>query len=61
MMRNVGFLEASHMSDFDCYVFNDVDTIPEDDRNFYFCEKDYVRHLVTKLGRNSYRSVLNLR
>ncbi|KAK3093162.1 hypothetical protein FSP39_012069, partial [Pinctada imbricata] len=55
MMRNIGFKEASTMGDYDCYVFNDVDTIPEDDRNFYFCEKDYVRHLVTKLGRTEYK------
>ncbi|XP_033736202.1 beta-1,4-galactosyltransferase 2-like [Pecten maximus] len=48
MMRNVGFVEASKIADYDCFIFNDVDSIFEDDRNIFRCGRDNsVRHLVT--------------
>ncbi len=34
---NAGFLEASAGGDFDCFVFHDVDLLPEDDRVYYGC------------------------
>lgn len=34
---NVGFVEALKLGDFDCFVFSDVDLLPEDDRNYYGC------------------------
>ncbi|XP_060066845.1 beta-1,4-galactosyltransferase 4-like [Ylistrum balloti] len=38
MMRNIGFVEASKHAKYDCYVFNDVDTLIEDDRNLFMCD-----------------------
>ena len=37
-LRNVGFLEAEKYGHFDCYVFHDVDLIPENDQNLYMCD-----------------------
>ena len=34
---NVGFTEALRYFPFPCFVFHDVDLIPEDDRNDYGC------------------------
>ena len=34
---NVGFTEANKKDSFDCYIFSDVDLLPEDDRNMYSC------------------------
>eukprot|EP00795_Rhopilema_esculentum_P015734 gene15734-7029_t len=36
-LMNVGFKEALKVMDFNCFVFHDVDLIPEDDRNLYGC------------------------
>lgn len=44
MLFNVGFLEALKLRDFDCFIFHDVDLIPEDDRNFYTCPEQ-PRHM----------------
>lgn len=37
MLMNAGFQEASRLAPFDCFIFHDVDMLPEDDRNFYVC------------------------
>ena len=34
---NVGFLEARKLYPFDCFIFHDVDLLPEDLRNLYKC------------------------
>ena len=31
-LMNIGYTEALKMYDFDCFVFHDVDLVPEDDR-----------------------------
>lgn len=36
-LMNVGFTEARAFADFDCFIFHDVDMLPQDDRNFYVC------------------------
>ena len=39
MLFNIGFKMAMEMSDnyWDCFIFHDVDLLPEDDRNLYSC------------------------
>ncbi|XP_048738196.1 beta-1,4-N-acetylgalactosaminyltransferase bre-4-like isoform X2 [Ostrea edulis] len=54
MMRNIGFVEAKKRFPYDCYVFNDVDTIIEDDRNLMKCGTDFARHLVSGVRRYNY-------
>lgn len=44
MLMNVGFAEASKVRDFDCFIFHDVDLLPEDDRNLYTCPEQ-PRHM----------------
>ncbi|KAG0695241.1 Beta-1,4-galactosyltransferase 1 [Chionoecetes opilio] len=43
-IMNAGFMEAWQRSDAGCFVFHDVDLLPEDDRNMYSCPQ-HPRHL----------------
>ncbi|BFZ13996.1 hypothetical protein BsWGS_17035 [Bradybaena similaris] len=36
-LQNIGFLEALKTTQFDCFIFQDVDLIPLNDRNLYRC------------------------
>ncbi|GAB1605538.1 beta-1,4-N-acetylgalactosaminyltransferase bre-4-like, partial [Argonauta hians] len=38
MLMNVGFLEAIKLHKYNCFIFHDVDLIPENDKNIYNCE-----------------------
>ncbi|KAB1283953.1 Beta-1; 4-galactosyltransferase 4 [Camelus dromedarius] len=49
-LLNVGYLEALKEENWDCFIFHDVDLVPENDLNLYKCE-DQPKHLV--VGRNS--------
>ena len=45
---NVGFLEASKLYPFDCFIFHDVDLLPEDLRNIYKCVNQPRHMYITK-------------
>jgi hypothetical protein len=44
---NVAFNQASKIETpvFDCFIFHDVDMIPENDYNVYECDRHGPRHL----------------
>ncbi|KAF6728796.1 Beta-1,4-galactosyltransferase 4 [Oryzias melastigma] len=48
-LLNIGYLEALKDFNWDCFVFHDVDLVPENDHNLYICDK-HPKHLV--VGRN---------
>lgn len=43
-LLNIGFLEATKLCAWDCFIFHDVDLLPLDDRNLYTCP-DQPRHM----------------
>ncbi|XP_037126321.1 beta-1,4-galactosyltransferase 4 [Syngnathus acus] len=49
-LLNVGYLEALKDYTWDCFIFHDVDLVPENDRNLYVCDSQ-PKHLV--VGRNA--------
>ncbi|OXB68896.1 hypothetical protein ASZ78_005333 [Callipepla squamata] len=49
-LLNVGYLEALKEENWDCFIFHDVDLVPENDFNIYMCDRQ-PKHLV--VGRNS--------
>lgn len=36
-LKNIGYVEAMKLKQWDCFIFHDVDLIPIDDRNLYTC------------------------
>lgn len=49
-LLNIGYLEALKDYSWDCFIFHDVDLVPENDHNVYVCDKQ-PKHLV--VGRNA--------
>ncbi|CAF1261988.1 unnamed protein product [Rotaria sordida] len=47
---NVGYLEAMKLYQYDCFIFHDVDLLPEDLRNIYKCE-DRPRHMAVAMDK----------
>ena len=52
-LMNVGYKEALKISPFTCFVFHDVDLIPENDLNYYGCPES-PRHLSTAIDKFNY-------
>uniref|UniRef100_T1INN5 Sulfite oxidase n=1 Tax=Strigamia maritima TaxID=126957 RepID=T1INN5_STRMM len=50
---NVGFKEALNLRHFDCFIFHDVDLLPENLLNIYGCSSE-PRHLITALDEFQY-------
>lgn len=53
VLMNAGVRESLRDLDFDCYVFHDVDLIPEDDRNMYSCPH-MPRHMSVAVDKFNY-------
>ncbi|XP_074595686.1 beta-1,4-N-acetylgalactosaminyltransferase bre-4-like isoform X2 [Brevipalpus obovatus] len=51
---NIGFNEAIKQNNYDCFIFHDVDLIPEDDRNIYRCTEQ-PRHMSVAIDTMKYR------
>ncbi|XP_046553230.1 beta-1,4-galactosyltransferase 4-like [Haliotis rubra] len=57
LMMNAGFIEAVRLGKYDCYMFHDVDLIPEDDRIPYNCRPEQVVHLVAAVRKYYYHAM----
>lgn len=51
---NIGAAEALRQDGFQCFVFHDVDLLPEDDRNTYSCPEQ-PRHMSVAIDVFKYR------
>ncbi len=58
MLMNIGAAEAIKLSSgqLDCFIFHDVDLLPEDDRNLYTCP-DQPRHMSAAVDIFHYRYI----
>ncbi|CAH8629649.1 unnamed protein product [Schistosoma intercalatum] len=54
LLLNAGFIESKRVTNFDCFIFHDVDLLPEDDRNSYRCANQ-PRHLSVAVDKFNYR------
>jgi len=53
-LMNAAFMIARDYAYFDCYIFHDVDMLPEDDRNFYTCS-NMPRHVGSYISKWKYQ------
>ncbi|XP_051464460.1 beta-1,4-galactosyltransferase 4 isoform X1 [Apus apus] len=53
-LLNVGYLEALKEASWDCFIFHDVDLVPENDFNIYMCDRQ-PKHLVVGRNNTGYR------
>lgn len=53
MLFNIGFKEALKFDHFECFIFHDVDLIPENDRNEYSCPSS-PRHMSVAVDKFNY-------
>lgn len=59
LLMNIGFIESLKITNekWDCFIFHDVDLIPEDDRNIYSCPEQ-PRHMSSAVNTFHYRFFL---
>ncbi|CAI4230194.1 unnamed protein product [Auanema sp. JU1783] len=53
-LMNVGFVEGMKMYPWECFIFHDVDLLPEDDRNLYTCPVQ-PRHMSVAIDKFKYK------
>lgn len=59
LLLNVGVLESLKVYDYQCFIFHDVDLLPENDYNMYNCPEN-PRHMSVAVDRMGYKSVDNV-
>ncbi|VDM64156.1 unnamed protein product [Angiostrongylus costaricensis] len=56
-LLNIGFVEALKLYDWQCFIFHDVDVLPEDDRNLHSCPLENPRHMAVAVNKFGYKLV----
>ncbi|MCL4132403.1 UNVERIFIED_CONTAM: hypothetical protein GTU68_040462, partial [Idotea baltica] len=54
MLKNIGSIEALKLYPYNCFIFHDIDLIPEDDRNLYTCPEQ-PRHMSVAIDKFDYK------
>ncbi|XP_064120451.1 beta-1,4-N-acetylgalactosaminyltransferase bre-4-like [Macrobrachium nipponense] len=57
-LMNVGALESLMRYSYDCFIFHDVDLLPEDDRNLYTCPEQ-PRHMSVVVNASNFQLLFN--
>jgi hypothetical protein len=61
LIINVGFLEALKTDPgYDCFIYHDVDMLPENDNNLYQCHPLYPKQFAITISIYNYSFVFNL-
>ena len=57
LLMNIGYLESLRLSSqkWNCFLFHDVDLVPEDERNIYTCNEEIPRHMSSAYSTFNYK------
>ncbi|KAG1696130.1 Beta-1,4-galactosyltransferase 1 [Nymphon striatum] len=55
MLMNIGYREATLQHSYGCFIFHDVDLLPEIDQNLYVCSKTNPRHFSASINTHGYK------
>jgi hypothetical protein len=50
LLLNIGFVESLKDDEWDCFIFHDVDMLPENNENLYQCDRKYPKQLAISLN-----------
>ena len=54
LLMNIGFNEALKEDSWNCFVFHDVDLLPENDTNIYGCDRDFPKQMAISISIHNY-------
>jgi hypothetical protein len=54
MLLNIGFVESLYENDWDCFIFHDVDLLPENVNNFYTCDTNAPKQMAIATSKYNY-------
>lgn len=59
MLINIGYIESLKQTEYNwnCFVFHDVDLLPESEKNVYGCDKNFPKQMAIAVNINSYSYV----
>ena len=57
LINNIGYemVRKLNPNAYDCIIYQDVDTLPENDQNMYSCPINYPRHMAVSVSKYGYR------
>ena len=61
LLMNIGFLQSLNLTGnkWDCFIFHDVDLLPEDEKNIYSCPpKLFPRHMSSLVSTMNYKYLI---
>ena len=53
-LMNIGFIESQKNNNWDCFIFHDIDLLPESDLNFYQCNITVPKQMAISISVYSY-------
>ena len=54
LLINIGFLEANKEEEWECFIFHDVDMLPENTQNIYTCDNQQPKQMAISISIYNY-------
>ena len=54
LLMNIGFTEAKKDYQWNCFIFHDIDMLPENNNNIYNCDQNYPKQLAISISVYNY-------